>query len=70
LLSKVNYHPQWGEEVKMAQVNQKFVDGYLFGKMLESIKPLNQVIDALDPSETKFISRIRKVIQEITSIEL
>ena len=54
----------------MAQVNQKFVDGYLFGKMLESIKPLNQAIDALDPAEKELIIRIGKVIREITNIDM
>lgn len=58
------------KENNMAKVNQKFVDGYLFGKMLEAIKPLNEVMDALDPSEKELVNKIKNVIQEITSIEV
>lgn len=54
----------------MAQVNQKFADRFLFGKILEAIKPLNEVIDALDPSETVLIARGKSVVKEITSIEV
>jgi hypothetical protein len=53
----------------MARMNQKFADRYLFGKMMEVIKPLNEIIDALDPTETELIARLKVVIKEITSIE-
>jgi len=54
----------------MVKVNQKFIDSYLNNKLLESLKPLNEIQDALDPSEEKLIIEIAGIIKRIISIEI
>ncbi len=54
----------------MARVTQKFIDAFLYSKMLDAVRPLNEVLMALDPSEVELVSRIKRLIQEITSVEI
>jgi hypothetical protein len=54
----------------MAHVKQKFINGYLNNKLLESIKPLNEVKDALEPTEEGLIEEIDGIIKKIISIEI
>lgn len=54
----------------MARVKQSFVQGYLNNKLLESVKPLNEIKDALDPSETELIERVDGIINDILSIDM
>jgi hypothetical protein len=53
----------------MATVSQKFIDGYLNNKVLEAIKPLNELHDALDPKEQRLIAKINGIIEQILSLE-
>lgn len=53
----------------MTEVTQDFIDVYLYTKMLESVKPLQEAMNALDPCEEKLIERIDGIIQEILHTE-
>ena len=54
----------------MAQVSKRFIDSYLNNKLLESIKPLNEIKDAVDPTERGLIQEIDGIIKKIISIEI
>lgn len=54
----------------MAKVNQKFVDSFLYGKLLEALKNLNQVKDALDPEEKDLLKKLDDISQSIIGIEI
>ena len=54
----------------MVQVKQKFIDGYLNNKLLEAIKPLNEIKDALEAIEQGMIQEIDDIIKKIISIEI
>lgn len=55
----------------MAKVRESFVSGYLNNKMLEAVKSLNEIVDALDPvTEKETIDRVERIVKEIISIEL
>lgn len=54
----------------MAKVSKRFVHSYLNNKILESIKPLNEIKDALEPVEQELIAEIESIITKIICIEL
>ena len=54
----------------MAAVSQTFVDRYFSNKVLEAIKPLNELHDALDIQEQRLIGKINGIIEQILSLEL
>ena len=54
----------------MAKIRQAFIDAFLANKLLESVKPLNEIKDALDPTEEGLIKKIDGIIQEILSTEI
>ncbi len=54
----------------MVRVKPSFVESFLFNRLLEAIKPLNQVIDALEPEEQELIGKIQNIIRQITGIEI
>ena len=53
----------------MAKIRQTFIDSFLANKLLESVKPLNEIRDALDPTEEALIKRIDGIIQDIIGTE-
>jgi hypothetical protein len=54
----------------MARINQKFIESYLYNKLMEAVKPLNQVSDALDSSEKELKAEIKGIVEQITRIEI
>jgi len=54
----------------MVKVKQKFIEAYLFRKIMESIKPLNEFKDALDDSEKDLKDKVDGIIRELTRIEV
>jgi hypothetical protein len=54
----------------MTQVSKRFIDSYLNNKLLEAIKPLNEIKDAVDPTEQRLLGKINGIIEEIISIEI
>ena len=55
----------------MVTVRQSFIDSYLNNKLLEAVKSLNQVMDALDlTKEQKVVSEIDEIIKRILAIEI
>jgi hypothetical protein len=54
----------------MTKVTEKFISSYLNNKLLEAIKPLNEIKDTLDLSEEKLIAEIDGIIKQILSIEI
>ena len=54
----------------MAKVTDRFISSYLNNKLLEAILPLNQVQDALDPSEQELNKKIEDIKKQIISIEV
>ena len=54
----------------MAKIKQSFINSFLSNKVMESIKPLNEIKDALEPSEQGLIKKIDGIIQDILSIEI
>jgi hypothetical protein len=54
----------------MTQVSKKFIDSYLNNKLLEAIKPLNEIKDAVDPTEQGLIQEIDGIIKKIISVEI
>jgi hypothetical protein len=56
--------------MNVAEVKQEFVDSYLYGKMLEAVKPLHEMLSALDPCEERLTARIKGIISDITSTEI
>jgi hypothetical protein len=54
----------------MARINQKFIESYLYNKLLEAIRPLNEFKDAIDSTEQVLKAKIEGIIQQIISIEI
>ena len=54
----------------MVKVNARYISNLLNGRILESIKQLNMVKDALDPCEQKAIGQINEIIERISHIEV
>ena len=54
----------------MVKIRQTFIDSFLTNKLLESVKPLNEIRDILDPTEDALLKRIDGIIQEIIGIEI
>lgn len=54
----------------MVKVKQSFIETYLFGKIMESIKPLNEFRGALDDSEKELKDKVDEIIRELTRIEV
>ena len=54
----------------MAKVTEKFTSKILNQMLLESMKNLNLVKDALDPAEVVVISQVDEAIRLITKIEV
>jgi hypothetical protein len=54
----------------MAKVTEKFTSRILNQMLLESMKNLNMVKDALDPAEQKVIAQINEVTKLIAQIEV
>ncbi len=53
----------------MTEVTEEFVSGFLYTKMLEAVKPLQEVMIALDPCEEVLIARLSGIIDEILHTE-
>ncbi len=53
----------------MTMVNQKFIETYLYRKVFEAVKNLNEVRDALDPKEAALLQRFEAITKELMSIE-
>jgi len=54
----------------MARINQKFIESYLYSRILEVLKILNEVGSALDSSEKDLKEEIKGIIQQITRLEI
>ena len=54
----------------MARIKESYIRGYLTNKLFEAIKPLNQVKDALEPTEQELIGEIEGIIKKIILIEI
>ena len=54
----------------MVRIKQQYIQSYLVNKLFESLKPLNEVKDALDPTETELIEEIDGIIKKIVRIEI
>ncbi|HXX53167.1 MAG TPA: hypothetical protein VEI28_01210 [Thermodesulfovibrionales bacterium] len=54
----------------MARIKQQYIESYLVNKLFEALKPLNEVKDALDPSEIELIAEIDRITKEIVRIEI
>jgi hypothetical protein len=54
----------------MARINQKFIESYLYHRILEAIKLLNEVGSALDSSEKELKEELKGIIQQITRLEI
>ena len=54
----------------MARINQKFIESYLYNKLLASAQILNEVNDALDNSEKELKAEIKSISEQITRIEI
>jgi prefoldin subunit 5 len=54
----------------MAKVSEKCISSYLNNKLLEAIKPLNEMRDALHTSEEKLMAEIDSIIERILSIQI
>ena len=54
----------------MAKIRQTFIESFLTNKLLESVKPLNEIKDALDPTEEALIKKIDGIIQDIIGTEI
>ncbi len=55
---------------KMTKVTDKFISGYLNGKVFEAIKPLNEIKEALAESEQGLITELDEIIKRILRIEV
>jgi hypothetical protein len=53
----------------MAIVTDKFVSSYLNNKLLEAVKPLNEVKDALGASQSVLKAESDRIIQAILKIQ-
>ncbi len=49
----------------MTEVTEDFVYGYLYNKLVEAAKALQEVVVALDPIEEEMIERLSRIIEEI-----
>lgn len=54
----------------MAKVTDKFVSRTLNQMLLEAVKNLNMVADALDPTETEVKEQLDEAVKLITRIEV
>lgn len=55
----------------MARVRQSFIDSYLNNKLLDAVKSLNQLVDALDlTKEQRVVSQVEEIIKRILAIEI
>ena len=54
----------------MAKVKERFVSNELNGRLLEAVKNMNIVRDALDDSEAKVISQVDEIVSLIMRIEV
>ncbi len=54
----------------MAKVTDKFVSRILNQMLLESMKNLNMVKDALDPAETEVKKQLEEAVKLITTIQV
>ncbi len=54
----------------MAKVSEKFISSYLNNKLLDAIKPLNEVKDALDTSEENLKTEIDSIIRRVLKIQI
>ena len=54
----------------MARINQKFIESYLYNRLLEAVQVLNGVSDALDSSEKELKKELKGIIQQITRLEI
>lgn len=59
---------KWGI---MTTVKDSFISGYLNNKMLEAVKSLNIVQNALEPeAEREIIAKLDIIIKDILSVEV
>lgn len=49
----------------MTEVTEDFVYGYLYNKLIEAAKAVQEVVIALDPCEEELIARLSGIIDEI-----
>ena len=54
----------------MIKLNQQFANSFLNNKLLESLRNLNEIKSAVDPSEEVLIAKIDQVIEQIVNIEI
>jgi hypothetical protein len=54
----------------MVKVTERYTSRVLNGMLLEAIKNLNIVRDALDPAETKVVAQIEEITKQISRIEV
>lgn len=52
----------------MAKLRESFTESYLYNGFLDATKPLNQLLDALDPDERELTAEIQRIISEIRSL--
>ena len=54
----------------MARISQKFIESYLYNKLIKAVQILNEVSDALDSSEKELKEEIKGITQQITRLEI
>lgn len=54
----------------MARISQKFIESYLYNKLIKAVQILNQVSDALDVSEVELKAEIKGIVEQITRLEI
>lgn len=55
----------------MAQIRKSFIDSYLNNRLLDAVKCLNQVLDAIDTKEEqKLVAEIDDIRKRILSIQI
>jgi len=54
----------------MAKVNEKFISRTLNGMLLEAMKNINMVRDALDPGEAEVAAQLGEIAKQISRIEV
>jgi hypothetical protein len=59
-----------GRENQMAKVKDEFVSRTLNAMLLEAMKNLNMVRDALDPGETEVAEELGEITKQISRIEV
>ena len=54
----------------MARISQKYIESYLYNKLMKAVQILNELSDALDSSEKELKAEIKGIVQQITHLEI